>query len=374
MIGEAHILTLRGGRCVRSWSSAFIFVCAALMWVTCAHAQDTGTTQLRIIVAPQITVQDASSFPISIAIEPQSAAPAGSRVRVLSTEIPVKELEFSSGRIDSVSWSIPAADLPSLQLRVAKRATGSTWLIIGLFDSTGAILTSASSKLIIEAGPSSSVETTAVAPAEVKPAERIAETPAAQPSPAPVITPVEVNPVDKIAEAPTPAPVVAPAEKIAEAPSTEAQPAPPPVVAPAEVKPADRAAEAPPPKPEPAPQIALDSAPPAAAPARPPQSATLAPLLSPADRAIAERFLDLGERQISLGNVAIARQYFLRAADMGLAGAAFRLAETYDPAEITRIKAQGLRPNPAEAKRWYDRAAVLGARDTESRIQRLGAR
>lgn len=84
--------------------------------------------------------------------------------------------------------------------------------------------------------------------------------------------------------------------------------------------------------------------------------------------------IDLGDRQIAQGNVALARQYFQRAAEMGLATAAFKLAETYDPVEIARMKAQGLKPDPGEAKRWYDRAAGLGAVDAESRLRRLSAR
>ena len=107
--------------------------------------------------------------------------------------------------------------------------------------------------------------------------------------------------------------------------------------------------------------------------ARPPTPAVpRAPILSPADREAGERLIARGEREIEQGNVAVARQFFLRAAQMGLARGAMLLAATYDPRELARWGVQGVQPNLAEARKWYERARELGAPEAEERLARLG--
>ena len=69
------------------------------------------------------------------------------------------------------------------------------------------------------------------------------------------------------------------------------------------------------------------------------------PILSPADREAAERLVARGEREIEQGQVAVARQFFLRAAQAGLARGALLLAATYDPRELARWGVQGVQPN-----------------------------
>ena len=85
-----------------------------------------------------------------------------------------------------------------------------------------------------------------------------------------------------------------------------------------------------------------------------------------------ERLVERGDRYVDEGNILVARQYFLRAAQGGFAAAAFKLAETHDPHELARLNVQGLMPDPAEAKRWYTRASDLGASEAEARLGRLG--
>jgi TPR repeat protein len=79
-----------------------------------------------------------------------------------------------------------------------------------------------------------------------------------------------------------------------------------------------------------------------------------------------------GERDLEQGNIALARQFFLRAAEAGLARAALLLAATYDPRELSRMRAQGIQANPALARKWYERARELGAPEAEERLARLG--
>jgi DnaJ-domain-containing protein 1 len=80
----------------------------------------------------------------------------------------------------------------------------------------------------------------------------------------------------------------------------------------------------------------------------------------PATHAQAERLVGQGDRQFASGNIAIARQYYARAADLGFAPAAIKLAETYDAKVLARHGVHGVRPNPAEAEKWRKRAVELG--------------
>lgn len=110
--------------------------------------------------------------------------------------------------------------------------------------------------------------------------------------------------------------------------------------------------------------------PPRPSPARP--LLPRAPELPPDERERAEKLVSQGERFLSQGNVAVARQFFQRAADAGFAPAAVRLASTYDPGELSRLQVQGVVPDRAEAKKWYERARELGAPEAEERLARLG--
>jgi hypothetical protein len=89
------------------------------------------------------------------------------------------------------------------------------------------------------------------------------------------------------------------------------------------------------------------------------------------ERTAAIKLLDKGDENIRAGNVAVAQQFYQRAADRGLAEAAMALAATYDPAELARMKAIGVQPNPALARMWYEKARELGARGADARLGRL---
>jgi hypothetical protein len=129
--------------------------------------------------------------------------------------------------------------------------------------------------------------------------------------------------------------------------------------------------EPPPPPPPPKEAKAPATAPRLVSPPAP--AAPRAPILSPADREAAERMIARGERESEQGNVAVARQFYLRAAQIGSARAAMLLAATYDPRELARAGVQGVQPNVAEARKWYERARELGAPEAEERLARLGA-
>lgn len=100
----------------------------------------------------------------------------------------------------------------------------------------------------------------------------------------------------------------------------------------------------------------------------------LAPPATDAARVQAERLVTNGDRYLAQGNIAIARQYYLRAADLGVASAAVKLAVTYDPYEMAQLGVVGMIANPDEARRWYSRASRLGAVEAEAKLRRLEMR
>jgi hypothetical protein len=111
-------------------------------------------------------------------------------------------------------------------------------------------------------------------------------------------------------------------------------------------------------------------APPVAPQAAPPS----APTISAEEKARAQRYLTLGQQKLSDGDISAAQLFFQRAADAGLAEGAFALAGTFDPIELERLGARSMQPDIAKARRWYERAAVLGAGAAAARLQRLGSR
>lgn len=107
----------------------------------------------------------------------------------------------------------------------------------------------------------------------------------------------------------------------------------------------------------------------------PQTSASLAPAApAPAaeEQARAERLLARGAAYLANGNIMGARDFFERAADAGLAASALQLAATYDPAELTRMKVQGVKPDVGLARKWYERARQLGAAEAAEPLMRLG--
>ena len=96
------------------------------------------------------------------------------------------------------------------------------------------------------------------------------------------------------------------------------------------------------------------------------------PSMTPDDRERALRLLKRGQNELSDANLSAARLFFERAADAGLAEAALALGATYDSAELQRLNIRGVPGDAKEARRWYERAAQLGAPEAGQRLQRLG--
>lgn len=132
------------------------------------------------------------------------------------------------------------------------------------------------------------------------------------------------------------------------------------------------------PKTAPAPMSAVSTAsvaPPGTSQQAAPRQPVAAPLpvLDEATRATALKYLKRGNDELAEGRVAPARLLYERAAGMGLAQAAMALAGTYDARELSRPHLRNILPEPAEAKRWYERARALGAADAGAKLQHLGS-
>ena len=81
-----------------------------------------------------------------------------------------------------------------------------------------------------------------------------------------------------------------------------------------------------------------------------------------------EDLIGHGQKMIDVGYFAGARAYFRRAAEAGSGEAALMLAATYDKEYIDKIGAHGIKPDPNEARIWYERAKQLGVEGAEEKL------
>jgi hypothetical protein len=72
-----------------------------------------------------------------------------------------------------------------------------------------------------------------------------------------------------------------------------------------------------------------------------------------------------------IGEVTAARMAFRRAAESGDAQAALALGGTFDPLVLKSLGAVGFAADLAEARRWYQKAAELGSRGAAQRLNQL---
>ena len=79
-------------------------------------------------------------------------------------------------------------------------------------------------------------------------------------------------------------------------------------------------------------------------------------------RGEAAKLVERGRARIALGDIALARLLFKRAAQAGNANAAFALAETFDPNQIKLMGVIGLAGAPKRARYWYLQASTLDQR------------
>ena len=112
-------------------------------------------------------------------------------------------------------------------------------------------------------------------------------------------------------------------------------------------------------------------APPPAAPHGSNYAAPRPPELSIVDREKAVQLVQQGDQYLAQGKIGGARLFYRQAANAGYALAAIRLGATFDPAELSRLRVEGMTPDAVEARKWYERARELGAPEADERLARL---
>lgn len=81
----------------------------------------------------------------------------------------------------------------------------------------------------------------------------------------------------------------------------------------------------------------------------------------------AAELLDQGEQLVQQGEIANARRFFERAAELGEPKALVQLARTYDPVVLKELKVVGLKPEPEKAVELYERARAAMSGETDKR-------
>ena len=282
--------------------------------------------EAKIDVAAVILAAPATEVALPIIVGPPSAIPPQSFVRIRG--LPPTAALSDGHAIQPGAWAVPLAALANLRMILPAGLSGKREVTISLVTSDGATIAEAKAALVVAAA--------GLITPEVKP-----PTPKAATALPPLIAaPVPGLPLVQVVPASPPAPT-----------STTA-PAQPPA-------PKTPAVAALPPTPELPAALAKPKAP---------------PPLAPEARRRAAQYLDRATVLLKDGDIASARLFLQRAADEGLAEAALVMGGTFDGAELALLKAHGIRPDPAEARRWYERAAELGSGEAQDRLQRLGAR
>jgi hypothetical protein len=99
----------------------------------------------------------------------------------------------------------------------------------------------------------------------------------------------------------------------------------------------------------------------AAAPAASPTMSQSAKITSRPDDEETSALIKLGQDFLKNGEFSSGRLLLKRAANAGSAAAALLLGETFDPFLVQRFGVLGVQPDVAEAREWYQRAAQLGS-------------
>lgn len=300
----------------------------------CASAE---VSEPKILVGDSIRVPEGGETALTIAIEPSSAIPMGSRTAITIHDVPIT---FSAGFERGSTWLLQLSELKELKIRSARGVSGKGRIFVYLIDAEREVLAIAHSEVIVEPNAA-----TAVPQAQSEVRQPDAAKPSQTTSPAggnqiavPAPGKASVSQHEANSEF---RPLFASRHRVGNSTETRAI-----------GESAQTAAVAPnvtavPLKAQPPTEISTDI------------------------KAQWQRLIELGERQIALGNIGIARRYFVRAAEAGSAMGVLKLAETYDAEILLNLRTIGVKPDPKEAQRWYERAAQLGAPEAAERLKRI---
>lgn len=93
--------------------------------------------------------------------------------------------------------------------------------------------------------------------------------------------------------------------------------------------------------------------------------------VSPVDSQVNIALIERGTAFLKRGDLASARLLLRRAADAGSAEAALMLGSTFDPLTIQQLDVIGVEPDVARARQWYQKAAELGSDVAAQRLAKL---
>jgi hypothetical protein len=103
----------------------------------------------------------------------------------------------------------------------------------------------------------------------------------------------------------------------------------------------------------------------------PPISRGAAAMTLRSDDDVVKELLE-ANRLLERGDIVAARAVYQQAAEMGNASAALMLGSTYDPGRLWSFGIMGMTGNKERARQWYLRAAELGHPDAKTRLMALG--
>ena len=375
--------------------------------------------RIKVHIPSVILAEPARETAMDIYITMRDQIPNNSLLRIRG--LPASATLSEGHAIAPGAWAVPIAALQRVRLTVPADGAGKSEVTVLLVTVDGHVLAEAKSALVVGATarliapdlPSAPAADRATATAPIAPPvvamtpPVVSNEPVARPEPRPqVSTPVATPPPESAATKGAPSEAMpntgekaSSAEPAPSPPATAVVIPPPPTAAPAKVAAVVPepptvvvvplvAAPVPPPTigiPSPPPVAAVPPAAPSPAPsapktsvaAIPPSAITPAPAVKPPPlsaeaRGRAMTFVTRGTSMLDEGNIAGARQFFERAAEVGLAEGAMALGTTYDPHELARLKVHGLRPDVATARRWYEKARDLGSPQAVDHLARLG--
>lgn len=348
-------------------------------------APQTPPAALRLTAPAVVLADPGSEVAMPILVAPDAAIPKNSFLRVRGLP-PTVALSVGHA-IAPGAWAVPILAARNLRLTLPVGVSGRREIVIALVALEGTQLAETRTQLIVAAARLISPDEKPQAPAVAAPAAPpVATKPAPKPAPkaptvaAPAVVAPPAAPTPPAAPPVPPAPAVAmPAAPPAPAPAPPPPPAPvlaKPVLPPPAATPPAPAAPSPPPQPRRATVVPPTAPIVKVVPVVPLPQPKAAPqrTLSPQEREAAERLYKRGEDMLRTGDVASARLFLERAAERGLAEAALAMGGTFDPVELARLRVQGTRPDPEQARAWYERAAKLGSVVALDRLKTLGSR
>ncbi len=310
------------------------------------------------IEAPSLVLgAPASEVSFSVRLVTSGTLPANTYVRIQGLP---PQVSLSDGHaIAPGAWAVPIAALPDLRIVIPAGVAGRSEVAISLIGIDSGIIADARSMLVVAGAALAGVPD---APQPAAPPSTAAPKPKSEPEPEPKLAP-------GVAAVPVPPPVVT------------ATPASPPLAPPAPAGPPPQAASPPQPAPAQAPAAPpsppVERPPPAVAAAIPPpppvakapaiQTPPTIAIPSPEALERGRSFHARGRTLLDGGDIASARLLFQRAAEAGHWEGALAMGTTYDAGELSRRRTVGVRPDAAEARRWYERARELGGGENAER-------